>query len=93
LDLEDLSFVRNINGIANGPKTAPIIAQNSVFAPLLSAINQRRNAHDMVIIEIIINPVMSQFFLRTQIFSKDRYIEITLWSQLLSNYKISRRNL
>ena len=49
--------------MANGPKTAPIIAQNSVFAPLLSAINQRRNAHDMVIMEIIINPVMSQFLL------------------------------
>jgi hypothetical protein len=39
--------------MAKGPKTAPIIAQNCVFAPLLSAINQRRNAHDVHIIEMI----------------------------------------
>ena len=60
---EELFFVRNTNGIANGPKTAPIIAQNLVFAPLLLAICQRRNAHDMHIIEIIIIPVMMQFLL------------------------------
>ena len=49
--------------MANGPKTAPIIAQNLVFAPLLLAICQRRNAHDMHIIEMIIIPVMMQFLL------------------------------
>jgi len=49
--------------MANGPKMAPIIAQKKVFAPLLSAIFQRRNAHDMVIIEMRIIPVMIQFLL------------------------------
>jgi len=44
--------------MASGPNTAPIIAQNCVFAPLLSAINQRRNAHDMHIIEMIIKPAI-----------------------------------
>ncbi len=57
LGLEELSFARNINGMANGPKTAPMMAQNRVFAPLLSAIYQRRNAHDMLSIEVIIKPV------------------------------------
>jgi hypothetical protein len=60
---EELFFVKNTNGMANGPKTAPIIAQNLVFAPLLLAICQRRNAHDMHIIEMIIIPVMMQFLL------------------------------
>ena len=60
---EELFFDRNTNGIANGPKTAPIIAQNLVFAPLLLAICQRRNAHNMHIIGIIIIPVMMQFLL------------------------------
>ena len=60
---DELFFVRNTNGMANGPKTAPIIAQNLVFAPLLLAICQRKNAHDRHIIEIIIIPVMIQFFL------------------------------
>ncbi len=60
---DELFFVRNTNGMANGPKTAPIMAQNLVFAPLLSAICQRRNAHDMHIIEMIIIPVILQFLL------------------------------
>jgi hypothetical protein len=51
---EALFLVRNIKGMANGPKTAPIIAQNFVFTPLLSAIFQRRNAHAMHIIEMMI---------------------------------------
>jgi hypothetical protein len=29
--LEELSFVRNTNGMANGPKTAPIIAYSLLF--------------------------------------------------------------
>ena len=53
---EELTFVRNTNGMANGPKTAPITAQNLVLAPLLSAIYQRRYAHDMHIMEMIIKP-------------------------------------
>jgi hypothetical protein len=61
LDFVDFSFTRNINGMANGPKTAPTIAQNLVFNPLLLAMCQRRNAHDIVTMEIIINPVMSHF--------------------------------
>lgn len=44
--------------MANGPKTAPIIAQNLVLAPLLSAIFQRRNAHAMQMMEMMIIPVM-----------------------------------
>lgn len=44
--------------MANGPKTAPIMAHAFVFAPLLSAIFHRRNAHDMDIIEVIIIPVI-----------------------------------
>ncbi len=49
--------------MANGPKTAPITAQNLVFDPLLLAMRQRRNAHDMHIIEMIIIPVIVQFLL------------------------------
>jgi hypothetical protein len=60
---DELFFVRNTNGMANGPKTAPIMAQNLVFAPLLSAIFQRRIAHDMHIIEMIIIPVILKFLL------------------------------
>jgi hypothetical protein len=56
--LDELTFVRNTNGMANGPKTAPITAQNLVLAPLLSAINQRRYAHDMHIMEMIIKPAI-----------------------------------
>jgi hypothetical protein len=61
---EELFFVKNTNGMANGPKTAPIIAQNLVFAPLLLAICQRRIAHNMHIIEMMIIPAMMQLFLR-----------------------------
>ena len=66
--LEDLFFVRNTNGMAKGPKTAPITAQNKVFAPLLSAIDQSRIAHNIHIIEIIITPVILRlptFYLNT----------------------------
>jgi len=49
--------------MANGPKIAPIIAQNFVFAPLLSAIFQRRNAHAMHIIDAIIMPVILLYLL------------------------------
>jgi hypothetical protein len=56
--LEELLFIRKINGMANGPNTAPITAQNRVFAPLLSAIDQSRIAHDMHIIEIMIKPAI-----------------------------------
>jgi len=59
----DLSFVRKINGMANGPKTAPIIVENLVFVPLLLTMCQRRNADDIHIIETIIIPVMMQFLL------------------------------
>jgi len=45
--------------MANGPKTAPIIAQNFVLAPLLSAINQRRNAHDIHKMDMTIAPVIT----------------------------------
>jgi hypothetical protein len=58
VDLEELFFVRNTNGMANGPNTAPIKAQRKVFAPLFSAINQSRIAHDIHIMEIIIKPAI-----------------------------------
>jgi hypothetical protein len=64
IGFDALFFVRNTKGIAMGPKTAPIMAQNLVFAPLLSAICQRRNAHIMHIIEMIIIPVIIKFLLR-----------------------------
>jgi hypothetical protein len=51
-------LVRNTNGMANGPKIAPITAQKNVFAPLLSAIPQRSHAHEMHIKEIIISIMM-----------------------------------
>jgi len=35
-------FAKNINGIENGPNTAPIIVQNITFAPLFSAIVPKR---------------------------------------------------
>jgi hypothetical protein len=35
---ESIRFAKNANGIANGPNTNPIIAQNILFEPLLSAI-------------------------------------------------------
>jgi len=54
--LDELFFVRKINGMAKGPKIAPITAQNNVFAPLLSAIDQRKNAHAIHMKEIIIKP-------------------------------------
>ena len=49
-------LVKKTNGIANGPNKAPIKAQIKVLAPLLSAIFQRRMAHDIVIMEMIIKP-------------------------------------
>lgn len=49
--------------MANGPKTAPIITQNLVLAPRLSAICQRRYAHDMHMMEMIIIPVIIYFLL------------------------------
>jgi hypothetical protein len=58
--LDELFFVRKINGMAKGPKTAPITAQNNVFAPLLSAINQSKNAHAIHMMEIIIKPDINQ---------------------------------
>ena len=60
LDLDDLFFVRKMNGMANGPKRAPIKAQYHVFAPLLSAIYQSKNAHAMHIMESIIAPNINQ---------------------------------
>ena len=55
LESVDLSFVRNTNGMAKGPKTAPITAQKNVFAPLLSAMPQRNHAHDIHNMEKIIS--------------------------------------
>ena len=49
--------------MANGPKKAPIKAQHHVFAPLLSAICQSKNAHAMHIMEIIIAPNINQISL------------------------------
>jgi len=63
LDLNELFFVRKMNGMANGPKRAPIKAQYHVFAPLLSAIYQSKNAHAMHIMEIIIAPNINQISL------------------------------
>jgi len=40
--------------MAIGPKIAPITAQNNVFALLLSAIDQSKNAHAIHMKEIII---------------------------------------
>ncbi len=51
-------LAKKTNGMANGPKTAPMTAQNLVFAPLLSAINQRKYAHAIHIIEMIIKPAI-----------------------------------
>jgi hypothetical protein len=48
------SLVMKMNGIASGPKTAPIMAQNRVFTSLLSAMNQRRIAHAMQFVEMLI---------------------------------------
>jgi hypothetical protein len=64
IGFDALFFVRNTKGIAMGPKTAPIMAQNLVFAPLLSAICQRRKAHIMLSVEMIIIPVIIKFLLR-----------------------------
>jgi hypothetical protein len=50
-----------MNGIANGPNTAPIIAQKRVFAPLLSAMDHKRAAQATQIIEIMIAPIMIFF--------------------------------
>ena len=58
VDLEEPPFVRKTNGMANGPKMAPIVAQNSVFFPLLSAIDQSIIAHAIHITEMIINPTI-----------------------------------
>ena len=52
--------MKNTNGMARGPKKAPIKAQKKVFAPLLSAINQSRIAHDINTMEIIIKPAILQ---------------------------------
>ena len=49
--------------MANGPKRAPIKAQYHVFAPLLSAIYQSKNAHAMHIMEIITAPNINQISL------------------------------
>jgi len=58
LDSEDLFFVRNTNGMASGPKKAPINAHKKVFAPLLSATNQSNIALDMNIVETNIIPII-----------------------------------
>jgi len=50
-----------MNGIAKGPKTAPMTAQNKVFTPLLSAIDQSRIAQPIHITEIITKPTKSSF--------------------------------
>jgi len=42
-----------MNGTASGPKMAPIVAQNSVFAPLFLAIDQSKTAHAIHIKEMI----------------------------------------
>jgi hypothetical protein len=56
---DDLFFVRKINGMANGPNKAPIIAQNLVLAPLLSAMSQRIIAQDIHKMDRIIAPVIT----------------------------------
>lgn len=53
--------------MANGPKTAHIMAQNLMFAPLLSAICHRVNVHDMHINEMISIPVMIRNFALLQL--------------------------
>ena len=58
VEFEESPFVRTMNGMANGPKIAPIVAQNSVFFPLLSAIDQSIIAHAIHITEMIINPTI-----------------------------------
>jgi hypothetical protein len=57
--------------MANGPKTAPIMAQNLVFAPLLSAICHRAIAHDMHIPEMIRIPVIIRNFAVFQVRSQN----------------------
>jgi hypothetical protein len=71
--VEERSFIRNTNGMANGPKTAPIIAQNFVLAPRLFAICQRRNAHPIHIMEMVIIPIILYCLL---VVSKNRMLEI-----------------
>jgi len=62
-DSGGLFFVRKTNGMASGPKTAPITAQNLVLAPLFSAIFQSRIAHEIKMTEVTIKPAMGNMLL------------------------------
>ena len=54
-------LAKNTNGMANGPKTAPIIAQNITFDPLFSAIVPKRKAKAKLIRLPIIIPTIPKY--------------------------------
>jgi hypothetical protein len=60
-DRDDCFLVKKINGMASGPKRAPMMAQNKVFAPLLSAMHHSRYAHPMLMMERTVAPIITVF--------------------------------